>query len=201
VLALGASLLLAGSAGARSSVPFPLHTDYSDGQIVAVPDDIPHADGAMVDDRILPDLRYIADRWPIYVVEGYAGYLPGYGQVGCRTCHVADSDHYRGLATDIVPLHWDGAGCDRSWKRITRLALWAEPRQNYPRAPFRWVGYNGDVDHGCGNHLHLSWSYAPTKKFHIADWVQVFDPPTTSGDGAGSPRRAAPPVAPVHEGS
>ena len=29
-----------------------------------------------------------------------------------------------------------------------------------PRPPFRWVGYDGDAGHGCGNHLHLSWNHA-----------------------------------------
>ncbi len=24
----------------------------------------------------------------------------------------------------------------------------------------RWVGYNGDANHGRGNHLHLSWSHS-----------------------------------------
>jgi hypothetical protein len=178
-LAACLSLLAPASSSAQASVPFPLHVDFSKGQIVPVPADIPHNEGAMVDDRIIPDLRYLAGKYHLYVVEGYAGYLHGYGQVGCRKCHVSDSDHFRGLATDLIPLNWDGHGCDRSWRPVTRLAKWAEPRQNYPRLPFRWVGYNGDVDHGCGNHLHLSWTYAPTKKFHVADWVQVFDPPST----------------------
>ena len=30
----------------------------------------------------------------------------------------------------------------------------------HPRPPFRWVGYEGDAGHGCGNHLHLSWNHA-----------------------------------------
>ena len=37
---------------------------------------------------------------------------------------------------------------------------WAEPQQNRPRAPFRWVGYNGDAGHGRGHHLHLSWGHS-----------------------------------------
>ena len=180
VLAAGLALLAPASAGAQASVPLPLHVDYSAGEIVDVPADIPHLDGAMVDDRLIPDIRYLARRYHLFVVEGYAGPLAGVGPVGCRKCHVSNSDHFRGMAVDLVPLGWDGHGCDRSWKRVTRLAKWAEPRQNYPRLPFRWVGYNGDVDHGCGNHLHLSWTYAPTKKFQVADWVDVFDPPPTS---------------------
>jgi hypothetical protein len=153
------------------------HTNYQRGKIVPVGSAIPHADGVMVDRRIVNNLRYLAQTYPIYVVEGYAGPLAGFGQVGCRLCHVKHSDHYNGLAVDIVPLNWDGKGCDSSWRPITRLARWAEPRQNRPRLPFRWVGYNGDVNHGCGNHLHLSWDHAPAKPFQIADWVTVFDVP------------------------
>ena len=48
--------------------------------------------------------------------------------------------------------------------RSTRLAEWAEPRQDHPRAPFRWVGYNGDAGHGRGDHLHLSYSHSPTSR-------------------------------------
>jgi hypothetical protein len=58
-----------------------------------------------------------------------------------------------------------------SWDDVDRLAKWAEPRQNYPRPPFRWVGYNGDVNHGRGNHLHLSWMHATTSPGHPAAWV------------------------------
>jgi hypothetical protein len=126
----------------------------------------------MVDRRIVPDLRWIAAHFPIYVTDGYSGPL-GRGHVGCHGCHVPHSDHYNGLAVDIVPLHWSDR-CDRHWRAITRLALWAEPRQNQPRPPFRWVGYNGDAGHGCGNHLHLSWEHAPAPPFQLADWVEVF---------------------------
>ena len=58
-----------------------------------------------------------------------------------------------------MPLNGSGK-CDASWAPITRLAHWAEPVQNQPRPPFRWVGYDGDAGHGCGNHLHLSWEHA-----------------------------------------
>jgi hypothetical protein len=162
-------------ASSSAAVAPAYHTNYRPGKIVPVGSSIPHAAGVMVDRRIVPNLRYLAQSYPIYVVEGYAGPLAGVGQVGCRRCHVPHSDHFNGLAVDIVPIAWDGTGCDRSWKPITRLAHWAEPRQNRPRLPFRWVGYNGDYNHGCGNHLHLSWDHAPAKRFKLADWVVVFD--------------------------
>jgi len=181
-LRLGAVLIatavVAGvGAGSSAAVAPTFHTTYQPGRIVPVGSSIPHADGVMVDRRIVNNLRYLAENYPIYVIEGYAGPLAGIGQVGCRKCHVKHSDHYNGLAVDIVPLNWDGLGCDSSWKAVTRLAHWAEPRQNRPRLPFRWVGYNGDVNHGCGNHLHLSWDHAAAKPFEIADWVTVFDIP------------------------
>lgn len=146
---------------------------YAPGKIVPIPASIPHEEGDMVDSRILPDLRWIAKRYPIYVTDGYSGPLPNGEHVGCNRCHVKGSDHYNGLAVDLVPLHGDGK-CDSTWNAITRLALWAEPTQNHPRAPFRWVGYNGDAGHGCGNHLHLSWNHAPAPEYTLASWVEVF---------------------------
>jgi hypothetical protein len=189
---LTAAAIAAGAiASGAAAAPAPVwHTNFQPGKIVFVGDAIPHAAGVMVDRRIIPDLKYLAQNYPIYVEEGYAGPLKGIGAVGCRSCHVSHSDHYNGLATDIVPLDWDGRGCDGSWRPITRLAHWAEPRQNHPRLPFRWVGYNGDANHGCGNHLHLSWDHAPAKRFRIADWVTVFDVPV-------QPIEPAPPVAPT----
>ena len=59
----------------------------------------------MVDKRIVPDLRWIAQRFPIYVTDGYSGPLPNGEHVGCNNCHVKGSDHYNGLAVDIVPLN------------------------------------------------------------------------------------------------
>jgi hypothetical protein len=157
---------------------------YAAGKIVPIPASIPHEEGDMVDSRILPDLRWIAKRYPIYVTDGYSGPLPDGEHVGCNRCHVKGSDHYNGVAVDLVPVG-GGTKCDASWAPITRLADWAEPVQNQPRAPFRWVGYEGDAGHGCGNHLHLSWNHAPAPEYQLAEWVEVF-PVGTSGT---SPRK------------
>jgi hypothetical protein len=178
VAATMAAVVALVSAGGAEAAPAPVyHFVFRPGKIVPLGDSIPHAEGVMVDRRIVPDLQYLADAFPIYVLEGYAGPLAGVGQVGCRQCHVKHSDHFNGLAADIVPIGWDGQGCDRSWRPIARLAHWAEPRQNHPRLPFRWVGYNGDYNHGCGNHLHLSWDHASAKRYKLTDWVTVFDVP------------------------
>jgi len=140
----------------------------------------------MIDRRIVPDLRWIAQRFPIYVTDGYSGPLPSGEHAGCRMCHVKHSDHYNGLAVDVVPLNGDGK-CDATWTGITRLAEWAEPVQNEPVPPFRWVGYDGDAGHGCGNHLHLSWEHAAAPQFQLAEWVEVFP---TGEEGAGpKPRK------------
>jgi hypothetical protein len=170
-------------------------------KIVPIPAAIPHQAGDMVDRRILPDLTYIAEHFPIYVSDGYSGPLPNGKWVGCHNCHVANSDHKNGLAVDLVPVKYDPR-CDKNWRAITRLAAWAEPRQNHPNPPFRWVGYNGDYNHGCGNHLHLSWNHAEAKPHTLARWVQVFkvkggapaDPPGGGGVTPGGPG------APVHGG-
>ncbi len=174
-----AALCLAGAtAGAAAAEPPPSETRYAYGTsaIVPLPASIPHEEGDMVDKRILPDLRWIAERYPIYVTDGYSGPLPNGEWAGCHGCHVKGSDHYNGLAVDIVPLI-PSSSCDAKWTGITRLARWAEPIQNRPVLPFRWIGYDGDVGHGCGHHLHLSWNHAPAGRYQLAEWVEIFPVP------------------------
>jgi hypothetical protein len=171
--ALAATALLAWAAAASAGPPVSRFA-YAPAEIVPIPAAIPHEEGDMVDRRIVANLRWLAQRFPIYVTDGYSGRLPGGGEhVGCRGCHVTNSDHHNGLAVDIVPLSGSGS-CDASWRGITRLATWAEPIQNRPQPPFRWVGYDGDAGHGCGHHLHLSWEHATVRQWQIAEWVQVF---------------------------
>jgi len=167
------------------------------GRIVPIPASIPHEPGDMVDSRIVADLRWIAARYPIFVTDGYSGPLPSGRHVGCDRCHTRGSDHYNGLAVDLVPVN-GGSTCDASWAPITRLAHWAEPTQNHPRPPFRWVGYDGDAGHGCGNHLHLSWNHATAAEYQLAEWVEVFPASLTGLQPAtrGKRKRPAEPAAP-----
>jgi len=166
-------MLAAGAASTAGAAPIPTRLSYAPGEIVPIPAAVPHEEGDMIDRRIVPDLRWIAKRYPIYITDGFSGRLPDGEHVGCQGCHVEHSDHLNGLAVDIVPLNNDGR-CDQAWGGVNRLAHWAEPRQNLARPPFRWVGYNGDAGHGCGNHLHLSWSHAPAPPSQLAEWVEVF---------------------------
>ncbi|HEY8082464.1 MAG TPA: hypothetical protein VIE64_02760 [Solirubrobacterales bacterium] len=171
VLSLTAIAILAAplaSAGAEAP-----RLTYAPGKIVPIPASIPHEEGDMVDRRIIPDLRWIASRFPIYVTDGYSGPLPAGKRAGCDRCHTRNSDHYNGLAVDIVPATGTSGRCEGQWNAITRLAHWAEPVQNHPIAPFRWVGYDGDAGHGCGHHLHLSWNHAPVAEHRLAAWVEV----------------------------
>ena len=192
VFALSLLPLLAVCAYSQAS-PIPAtRLLYSIGKIVPIPASIPHEEGDMVDKRILPDLRWIAARYPIYVTDGYSGPLPNGEHVGCNGCHVRNSDHYNGLAVDIVPAN-PSSTCDANWAGITRLALFAEPEQNKPRPPFRWVGYDGDAGHGCGNHLHLSWNHATAPEYTLAQWVEVF---STSLKGAPPSAPTKPPTPP-----
>jgi hypothetical protein len=181
LIALGILAASPASAGAE-----PLRLIYAPGKIVPIPASIPHEEGDMVDRRIIPDLRLIASRFPIYITDGYSGPLPGGELVGCDRCHTRNSDHYNGLAVDIVPASGTSGRCEGQWNAITRLAHWAEPVQNHPIAPFRWVGYDGDRGHGCGHHLHLSWNHAPAAEYRLADWVEVF----SSGAGSKLPTQS-----------
>jgi hypothetical protein len=165
---------------------------YATGKIVPIPASIPHEEGDMVDSRIVPDLRWIAQRYPIYVTDGYSGPLPNGEHVGCNRCHVKGSDHYNGLAVDLVPVN-GSSRCDATWAPITRLAKWAEPVQNEPRPPFRWVGYDGDAGHGCGNHLHLSWNHAPAPEYTLASWVEVFPVSSTGTEPSPRGKQSPPP--------
>ena len=128
---------------------------------------VPGQTWARLDRRILPDVLYLIRRYHVRITEGY-------GTIG----HEPFGEHPLGLAVDIEP----GAG--GTWADVARLARWAEPRQNHPRRPFRWVGWNGDFNHGdpsvckprlgCAPHLHLSWSHSPTPPRHLARTVWVF---------------------------
>ncbi len=129
---------------------------------------LPGQSWALVDSRILPDVLYLIRRYHVRITEGY-------GTVG----HTHYGEHPLSLAVDIEP----GAG--GSWDDVSRLARWAEPSQNRPRPPFRFVGWNGDYNHGhpsvckprfgCAPHLHLSWSHSPTPPGRIARSVRVFE--------------------------
>jgi hypothetical protein len=189
-LMLAVTLLGCWAATQANAALIPTRLIYSPGQIVPIPASVPHEAGDMVDRRIVPDLHWIASHFPIYVTDGYSGPLPNGEHAGCHNCHTRNSDHYNGLAVDLVPLNGSGR-CDASWAPITRLAGWAEPVQNRPRAPFRWVGYEGDAGHGCGNHLHLSWEHAVAPMFQLAEWVEVF--PVSGHPVAKQPQPTGPP--------
>jgi hypothetical protein len=128
---------------------------------------VPGQAWARVDRRILPDVLYLIRRYNVRVGDGYA-------TVG----HEPLGEHPLGLAVDLYP------GPGGSWLEVARLAKWAEPRQNHTRPPFRWVGWNGDANHGdpqdcrasrgCPAHLHLSWSHSPGKPRHPVRRVWVF---------------------------
>jgi hypothetical protein len=188
----GLATLVGFAAEAYAAPPGPTRIVKAPGTLVEIPAAVPHEAGDMVDSRIVPDLRWLAARYPIFITDGYSGPLPNGEHIGCDECHAGNSDHLNGLAVDIVPTE-PTSTCGPNWEPITSLALWAEPEQEKPVAPFRWVGYDGDVGHGCGNHLHLSWNHAPAKPFELAEWVEVF--PVTAGESR-KPRRKRVPQGP-----
>ena len=122
--------------------------------------DIPGFPGERIDRRLLNDVLYLTKRYKIFITDGYS--MDG--------VHSINGEHPRGLALDIVPNKAAGG----TWSDIDRLARWAEPTPDRPRPPFRWVGYDGDPNHGRGHHIHLSWSHgvAPGQR-PPAPWVDV----------------------------
>jgi hypothetical protein len=165
--------VVAATADSAQAGPRQTYISHAQGRLIPIPGDIAHQAGSYIDRRLITNLRFIDKRFgPIYITEGYAGPYRG-RTIGCPDCHVSNSDHFTGLALDIAAPS-GSTTCDRTWRRISALAKWAEPRQNVVRAPFRWVGYDGDSGHGCGHHLHLSWNSAPTQSFRLAGWVELF---------------------------
>ena len=143
--------------------------------------DIPGFPGEQIDRRLLRDVRFLVKRYKIFITDGYS----------TDPVHSANGEHPIGLALDIVPDKAAGG----SWAMITDLAQWAEPRQDHPRSPFRWVGYDGDVNHGRGHHLHLSWNHSMTKPRRPAATVYTIRCPG-SGSAAPNPQ---PPTSPPSE--
>jgi hypothetical protein len=111
---------------------------------------IPGFPGEKIDRRLLADIEFLLDKYKnkIFITDGFS----------TDPVHARNGEHPIGLALDIIPNFSE----TKKWRKVTRLAKWAEPKQGRPRAPFRWVGYNGDANHGRGHHLHLSWSHSPT---------------------------------------
>lgn len=147
LLLVVAALVVASANGAMRSErvqPKLCHT-VGGGKFV----EIPGFPGEMIDRRLLRDVERMVRKYKVMITDGYS----------LDPIHSANGEHPLGLAVDIVPNKAAGG----RWKDVGRLARWAEPVQDQPRAPFRWVGYNGDLAHGRGHHLHLSWAHGKSK--------------------------------------
>jgi hypothetical protein len=120
------------------------------GRFVPIPD----FPGETIDRRLLPDIAWMERRFKIFITDGYS----------TDSVHAQNGEHPIGLATDIVPNTEVGG----TWTKIGNLANFAEPKQDEPIPPWRWVGWNGDAGHGRGDHLHLSWSHSVTEPRHPA---------------------------------
>jgi hypothetical protein len=132
--------------------------------------DIPGFPGEKIDRRLLPDIHWMVRRFHIFITDGYS----------TDPIHAGNGEHPIGLATDIVPNTSTGG----KWHDIAHLAHLAEPEQNAPIMPWRWVGWNGDPGHGRGNHLHLSWSHSPSEPRHPARAVYTRICPEPAGGGS-----------------
>ncbi|MBK5118230.1 MAG: hypothetical protein JJE23_15125, partial [Thermoleophilia bacterium] len=133
--------------------------------------DIPGFPGEQIDRRLRRDVAMIVRRYDVFITDGYS----------TDAVHSKKGEHPIGLALDIVPNTANGG----RWRDVGRLARWAEPEQDKPRAPFRWVGYNGDRGHGRGNHLHLSWAHSVGKSGKPARTVYSVRCPKAGDPNAG----------------
>jgi hypothetical protein len=134
--------------------------------------DVPGFPGERIDRRLLPDLKFLERKYKIFLVDGYSN----------DPVHAGNGEHPIGLAADIVPNTAEGG----SWRLITALAHYAEPTQDHPIPPFRWVGYDGDAGHGRGNHLHLSWNHSDTRPGVPADSVYTMICPGSKAPKGGN---------------
>ena len=135
---------------------------------------IPGFPGERIDRRLLRDVRWLRRNYRIFVTDGFS----------TSAIHSAKGEHPLGLGLDIVP----NTAAGGTWAQITELARFAEPRKNSPISPFRWVGYNGDANHGRGHHLHLSWAHSPGrfgKPVRSVYTMRCPRPKRTSGGGGG----------------
>ena len=165
-LTLGVLCVVAtGAAGMRSQkLDSHLCKTVNGGKFVP----IPGFPGEKIDRRLIPDIRWMKHRFDIFITDGYSR----------DPVHAENGEHPIGLATDIVP----NAARGGTWNEIGDLAHLAEPHQNEPIMPWRWVGWNGDPGHGRGNHLHLSWSHSPTPPGHPARVVYTRRCPKSGDD-------------------
>jgi hypothetical protein len=149
VAVAAAGLLPAGAIGEMTSTQLgpKLCETTGGGRFVK----IPGFPGERIDRRLLTDIEFLLEKYKhkFFITDGYS----------TDPVHARNGEHPIGLALDIIP----DFSRTKKWRKVSRLAKWAEPKPNEPRAPFRWVGYNGDVNHGRGDHLHLSWSHSETK--------------------------------------
>jgi uncharacterized membrane protein YgcG len=176
VLALGGIALATNSSKARmvsTKLGPRLCETVGGGKFVAIPE----FPGERIDRRLLTDLAWLESKYKIFVTDAYS----------MDSVHAQNGEHPIGLAADIVPNRAAGG----TWNDVDRLAAWAEPVQNEPRTPFRWVGYDGDSGHGRGDHLHLSWDHSETKPGIPAVTVDTIFCPT-----AATTPVPTPPVAP-----
>ena len=146
MLALGVLCVAASSAAGMRSEKLGRHLCKTVNGGKFVP--IPGFPGEKIDRRLIPDIRWMKRKFDIFITDGYSR----------DPVHAETGEHPIGLATDIVP----NAARGGTWNEIGELAHFAEPQQNEPIMPWRWVGWNGDAGHGRGNHLHLSWSHSPS---------------------------------------
>jgi hypothetical protein len=131
---------------------------------------IPGFPGEKIDRRLIPDIKWMKRKYKIFITDGYA-----------TSGHAPNGEHPIGLAVDIIPRQHGGR-----WGLIDKLAKRFEPRQNHVRMPMRWVGYDGDANHGRGHHLHLSWAHSDTPPRKPARVVYTRKcPDKFGGDGSG----------------
>ena len=108
------------------------------GEIVPIPASIPHEEGDMVDSASSPTCAGSPPASRSTSPTATPGRCPAANTSAATAATSADSDHYNGLAVDIVPLNGRAANATPPGPAITRLAALgragAEPTRSRPSA-------------------------------------------------------------------
>lgn len=136
-------------------------------------EDVPGT-SAQCDSRIVENVVYLIERFNLGLGDCYA-----------PTGHSTSGEHPLGLAIDVWPAdgNWDNT------MAAARFVGWDEScaADGCPNALARWIGYNGVDNHGdpahcgdgCSQHLHISWNHAEAAYNTQADWVDVWQLPSS----------------------
>lgn len=127
---------------------------------------IPSEPGESIRRDMLPFVVAMRARFKVDVTDGYSPASSGK--------HSPTGDHPKGLGLDVVPDRNRGG----TWDDVDDAVAWGKQNLGDGKL-FRWIGYNGVLNHGRGHHAHFSFND------DAADLLRRDDGDSDDGDGDG----------------